>query len=126
MNALQLFHDFQEFGVQFELDGDGFKISAPPGAVTFEMRQLLKAHKDEIVELLEKSQLDESELTWRIEAMRGQLPKEGKVLPLLLAKPEINPKSGSCFSCGEALKTFESGSCCGLCARAKAILLEVA
>jgi hypothetical protein len=55
--------------------------------------------------------------------MRTQLPTSGKILPLLLARPDLNPEVGSCFSCGESLKAFETSSCCGLCSRAKDIFL---
>jgi hypothetical protein len=77
------------------------------------------------VNLLRLSQLDQAELSWRIEAMRSQLPEPGKPFLSLFAKQDISPKLGECFSCGEKLKEFESGYCCGLCIRAKHIVLEL-
>jgi hypothetical protein len=126
MNTVEIFKNFQEIGVRFELAGDGFNVFASPGIVTLEMRQLLKELKTEIVGLLRESQIDDAELAWRIEAMRQQLPEHGKPFPTLFARQEISPKLGDGFSCGGKLREFESGYCCGLCSRTKSILLEVA
>jgi hypothetical protein len=125
MTALDLFRNFQEIGARFELISDGFDVFAPRGTISPEMLKILKVHKDEIVNLLRQSELDQTELNWRIEAMRPQLPEPGKPFPYLYAKQDINPTLGHCFSCGERLKEFESGYCCGLCSRAKHIVLEL-
>ncbi len=126
MKAIHLLHSFQEIGVRFEAEGEGFRVVAPPGIVTLEMRQLLKDHKNEIVGLLKQTNGEDSEIIWRIEAMRLQMPEVGNPLPTLFARQDISPKLGECFSCGETLKEIETGYCCGLCSRAKRILLEVA
>jgi hypothetical protein len=123
MSAIDLLENFQAIGARFELFGEGFNISVPRGTVTPEMRELLKAHKTEIVSLLRQSQVEEPELQWRIEAMCPQLPEPGKPFPTLSARPESSPRLGDCFSCGERLKASESVYCCGLCSRAKHILL---
>jgi hypothetical protein len=123
MNAIDLLQNFQAIGARFELSAGGVNISAPRGTVTTEMRDLLKAYKGEVVSLLRQSQVEDAELQWRIEAMRPQLPEPGKPFPTLSARPESSPRLGDCFSCGESLKESESGYSCGLCSRAKHILL---
>lgn len=125
MNALEMLRNFQEIGVRFELAGEGFKAFAAPGTVTTEMCALLKERKSEIVGLLRERKLEESELAWRIDAMRLQLPEASKILPLLFAKLDISPAPDACYSCGEYLKEYETGGCCELCACAKTTLLEV-
>jgi hypothetical protein len=126
VNALDLIRNFQEIGARYELIGDGFDMFAPRGTVTLEMRELLKCHKTEMVTFLQQTKGEDSEIIWRIEAMRLQLTEDGKPFPTLFARHDISPKLGECFSCSERLREFESGYCCGLCSRAKHILLEVA
>lgn len=124
MNTTDLLYSLEAIGVRVELLETGnLRIYAPRGSVTTEMRELLIVHKSEIVELLRKCQVDKSELDWRIEAMRHQLPEPGKPFSLLCARSEISPKLGECFSCGETLKTSETGYACAACKRAKQFLL---
>jgi hypothetical protein len=54
MNAQALITDLQPKGVKFELDGDGFRVRAPFGLITPELREELAAAKPEILILLKQ------------------------------------------------------------------------
>jgi hypothetical protein len=46
---------------------------------------------------------DGEEVAWRVEAMRGQVPRTGTI-PILLARPEAKTAPrGTCLSCGDPL-----------------------
>ena len=53
MNASQLLADLQRRGVRLAATGDRLSVDAPKGALTDELRQLLAAHKLELLALLE-------------------------------------------------------------------------
>src|SRR5437899_9580792 len=40
-------------------------------------------------------------LTWRVDAMRRQVPPSPAPIPALLARLDVHPQSDLCFSCGE-------------------------
>jgi hypothetical protein len=52
MNVQRLITDLSVKGVRFELDGEGFRVRAPHGLITPEVRDELSAYKPEIVDLL--------------------------------------------------------------------------
>ena len=56
MNVLELLSQLRQAKIQLSLDGEKLKIKAPQGAVTPEIKENLKALKQEIIEFLRESQ----------------------------------------------------------------------
>src|SRR5262249_48007651 len=78
----------------------------------------------EILRLLQRPQvevLDRSEVNWRVEAMRSQMP-ERPPYPFFLARKESEWKKGFCHSCGDALNP-ENQYRCSYCVSASYLLL---
>lgn len=53
MNAHQLFADLTHRGVKLTASGDRLSVDAPKGTMTDELRQLLLAHKAELLAMLQ-------------------------------------------------------------------------
>jgi hypothetical protein len=58
---------------------------------------------------------EEDEITWRVAAMRPQVPRTGAI-PLLVAR-RVDVVPGRCLSCGEAVASAKAYRC-SLCLRA--------
>ncbi len=52
----QLLFDLSKLGIKLGLDGDELRVSAPQGVLTEELRQTLRAQKDQLRYLLQKTQ----------------------------------------------------------------------
>jgi len=78
MNAQQLLADLERLGVTYSVEGQHLRLEAPRGAISDEMRQSLKEHKPQIVELLSQRQLAPG--TGR----SGEVPKAGRVEEMTL------------------------------------------
>ncbi len=52
MNPQELLADLERLGVAYSVEGQHLRLEAPRGAISDEMRQALKEHKPQIVELL--------------------------------------------------------------------------
>jgi hypothetical protein len=62
-----------------------------------------------------------TELAWRVEAMRPQVPAEGRPIPPLVARPDHLFDHDLCVSCGEPL--WDVRPYCRLCLQAAKVVL---
>ena len=106
-------------GVEIAVAGDHLRFR-PREAVSDELRAEIVEHKAELLQILED---EEHEVRWRMDAMRGQVPRRG-VIPTLLARPEtkFSPK-GTCRHCGDQLPPDRPVTCAP-CLRAVYLLLN--
>jgi hypothetical protein len=58
MNAQQLIADLTARGGKFELEGESFRVRAPQGIITPELRDQLSEHKPEILTLLRQTDVE--------------------------------------------------------------------
>ncbi len=80
----------------------------------------IKAHKPALIALLRE---EAAAITWRVEAMRGQI-LAGAPVPFLVALPGIEDAPDRCLSCGEPMELLGYVPRCCLCAVAAARLLD--
>ena len=68
---------------------------------------------------------EESEIAWRVDALRAQLPADGSLPPdvTILGLP---PRAGRCPSCGEPQPYGQTGTCTRCCLASAALLRDVA
>lgn len=97
MNASALLMDLLHRGVRLWAAGEQLNIDAPKGVITPDLRAALIEHKADLLHLLN---IDESEIAWRVEAMRGQY-RPGAGFPFLMARRDFMDAPGHCLSCGE-------------------------
>jgi hypothetical protein len=94
----ELLAELTRRGVEIAVEGDRLRFR-PQDAVTPDLRAALIEHKTDLIRLLSPN----DEVTWRIEAMRPQVPRIGTI-PVLLARPEAKTApGGTCVSCGDWL-----------------------
>ncbi len=72
---------------------------------------VVKLHKPALVALLRE---EEAVISWRVEAMRPQIPERGPI-PFLVAVSGIPPSPNTCPSCGEAFTPTGSSPRCRRC-----------
>ena len=78
MNASLLLNDLHGRGIQVSANGDRLSADAPKGALTDELRQVLAAHKLEILALLGGEQRPTRPcFSCRSECWRRRLPERG-------------------------------------------------
>lgn len=120
MTASELLTALRDKGIRLEARGNKLRYY-PASAVEPELREVLAAHKTEVLALLKAS---DEEIAWRIKAMLPQIPDTGPI-PLLIARAGIETRRGQCVSCGNLLQPSD-GFVCTLCGRAKNLALEMA
>lgn len=120
MTPIDLLTALQRAGLKTELR-DGLLMVGPRERITDDLRELLTEYGPDLTGYLATG--GDEALSWRIGAMLRQLREveSGQPLPLLCARPEAEAGRGLCYSCGERTR----GLACDLCARAKAIALEL-
>ena len=100
MDATDVLKGLREKGIVVVPDGDRLRFR-PQHAITPELRTALIEHKVDILRILGHDW--DSEVGWRAEAMRPQVPRTGAI-PLLLARPGARTASpGACVSCADPL-----------------------
>ena len=115
------------------LRAEGFKTEVkngvlyigPRARIDDELRVLIVDYKPELTALVA---VEDVEVAWRAGAMLRQLKDRTWpcLVPTLFAMPAAEPNKEDCKSCGELLDVGEGNSfCCGLCARAKHIALDL-
>ena len=92
MNVLDLLSQLRRAGIQLSLDGDKLKIKAPQGAMTDEVKAQLKEQKDQIVEFLRESQVQQTQSAFEILDRTGKLPLSYTQLALW-TMDRLNPGS---------------------------------
>ena len=113
MEAPEILAELTRRGVAVVVEGDRLRFR-PQRIVTPDLRAALVEHKADLLRLLGAGETD---VCWRVEAMRSQVPRTGSI-PVLLARPEAkNAPRGSCLSCGDLLAEGRRIRC-ALCVRA--------
>src|SRR5947207_2833327 len=99
MGPTEILAELTRRGVEMAVEGDRLRFR-PHSAVTSDLRAALVEHKADLIRLLGTNEV---EIAWRVEAMRGQVPRTGTI-PILLASPEAKTAPrGTCLSCGDLL-----------------------
>ncbi len=101
--AVELLTELRRRGLTIVAEEGRLRI-APKAALTPALREVLIAHKSEILPLLQ-----EKEISWRVEAMAHQVPARGSI-PFLVAR-ETPFVRGRCLSCGNALNEGQRYRC---------------
>ncbi len=112
MTAAVLFADLRVRGIHLELAGDQLRCRADVGILTSDLAATIKPHKPALIALLQE---EDAAISWRVEAMRKQIPAAGAV-PFLVARPGVSPAAGACLSCGDPIKLVGYVPRCRLCA----------
>ncbi len=96
MTPAALLADLTQRGVRFEVDGDRLRCRGKTSVLTPDQTAAIKTNKSALIDLLRA----EEAITWRVEAMRKQIPERGAV-PFLVALSGVPPSPNVCPSCGE-------------------------
>ena len=121
MNASMLLADLTRRGIKLSATGERLSVDAPKGVVTDDVRAMLVAHRDSLLQLLS---VEDTEVQWRVSVMRQQV-RHGPVLPFLVARRDLVDAPGCCLSCGDPHgpdRRFR----CGPCVRAAEIVVNEA
>lgn len=106
-----------EQGVMLVADGERLRFRRHE-ALTDDLRELIVENKADLLRLLS---VEESEVAWRVEAMRGQY-RPGVGFFFLAARREFVDAPGCCLSCGDPLRGGKHR--CPPCARAAEIVVN--
>ncbi len=96
MTPAALLADLMQRGVRFEVDGDRLRCRGKTSVLTPDQTAAIKTNKSALIDLLR----EEAAISWRVEAMREQIPERGPI-PFLVAVSGIPPSPNVCPSCGE-------------------------
>ena len=88
MGPTELLAELTRRGVEITVEGDRLRFR-PQDAVTADLRAELVEHKANLLRLIGG---EEQEIRWRMQAMRGQVPRTGAI-PILLARPVSRRRS---------------------------------
>jgi hypothetical protein len=120
MGAPEVLAELTRLGVEVAVAGDRLRFR-PQEAVTPDLLAALIEHKIDLIRLLGS----DDEVTWRIEAMRPQVPRTGTI-PILLARPEAKyAPRGTCVSCGDPLPAARRSRCTPCVSAVERVLNEV-
>lgn len=118
MDGMILLRQARFAGLHVTADGATLVVEGPRRLEP--IAQALLAEKPEVMRAL----AEEQEVTWRVDAMRPQVPTRGAI-PLLLARFDVVRAAGSCCSCGDPLGPDERYRCRTCVAAAVAVLRAV-
>jgi hypothetical protein len=117
VDGLTLLRQAREAGLRVGTDGDRLFVEGPRRLEP--MARALLAAKPRVVQALAA----EDEVGWRIAVMRPQVPVKGAI-PLLLARPGVRFRRGTCCSCGDPLGRDDRYRCRPCAEAAVAVLRE--
>ena len=116
MTPTDVLRHITEQGVMLVADGDRLRFR-PREAVTDDLRELMVTYKADLLRLLS---VEEPEIAWRVQAMRGQY-RPGVGFFFLAARREFVDAPGCCLSCGDPLQGRKHR--CPPCAQAAEIVV---
>ncbi len=114
MTAASVLADLRARDVRLHVEGDQIRARFKGRTLDPDLAAVIRANK---VALLAHLQEEEAAISWRIEAMRPQIPAAGPV-PFLAAVPKVAPVVGVCLSCGDPIDLVGYVQRCRLCAAA--------
>jgi hypothetical protein len=120
--ALHVIEDIRALGIELRADETGEKLLfRPKSLMSLDLYRRLHEHKQEILAVLVP---DDSEVAWRVVAMRPQVPVRGPI-PFLVARSSrlAVDAPGRCLSCGDALGEGQKMRC-SPCVRAIQLVLD--
>jgi hypothetical protein len=117
VDGLMLLRQARQAGLRVGADGDRLVVEGPRRLES--MARTLLAEKPEVLRALAR---EGTEVGWRVQVMRPQVPAKGAI-PLLVARPGGPWDQGRCCSCGDALEADERYRC-GPCVAATVAVLE--
>jgi hypothetical protein len=121
MGPSEVLAELNRRGVEIAVDGDRLRYR-PQDAVTPELRAALAEHKVALLTLL----ADDTDVAWRVEAMRRQIrPGPPLIIPFLVARRDFADAPGVCMSCGDPCGPGRRYRC-GPCVRAAEIVVNEA
>ncbi len=119
--ALELLERVKAAGGRAWLDGEMVRLEAPV-PLPDDLRAALRAHKAEVVAALRAGGVGDPEVLRRVKVFRAQMEQWPRPVPLLRL-PDIEPRIGTCLSCGGELPQGRENRC-DLCVRAAHIVLD--
>ncbi len=94
MTPLELLEEAKQKGIALKVEGDRL-LYQPPSAVTPDLKESMRKHKDQIIELLTKQETEtpSSEIVQRLQKAIAQKQEDLKIRRRQLADPEYpNPE----------------------------------
>ncbi len=122
MSAPTLLADLRTRGVHLDVDGDQIRARFKGRTLDPDLAAVIRANKPALIAHLQE---EEAAISWRVEAMREQIPAGGPI-PFLVAVPNVVPAAGVCLSCGDAFELVGYVPRCRLCTVAAARALALA
>ncbi|MDP9359411.1 MAG: hypothetical protein M3Q71_02195 [Chloroflexota bacterium] len=122
MSAPTLLADLRTRGVHLDVDGDQIRARFKGRALDPDLSETIKTHKPALIAYLRE---EESAISWRVSAMRAQIPAAGAI-PFLVAVSGVPPSPNTCPSCGERFTPIGSSPRCHRCTIAASRALGLA
>ncbi len=97
MSAPTLLANLRTRGVRLDVDGDQLRARFKGRTLDPDLAAIIRANKPALIAHLQE---EAAAVSWRVEAMRPQIPERGAV-PFLVALSGIPPSPSVCPSCGE-------------------------
>ena len=125
MELTEILDEFQARGLRATVRA-GVLMIGPGNLMSDALREAVKENMADL--LAHYSVSGDEQIRWRVARMLEQLLVLSWPCPVpcLFARREAEPGKQDCKSCGELLDAGKGDSfCCGLCARAKTLALEL-
>jgi hypothetical protein len=110
MTPAEMVGSLRQRGIDLVPTPDGRLRYRPREALSEAERAVLARHRDAILAVF-----DANPIGWRVGVMTAQVPRTGSI-PLLIARPGVRFRPGSCCSCGDPWPADRYR--CGPCATA--------
>ncbi len=124
MSATALLERIRGKNIFLSADGERIRYQAPKGALTPELRQEIKDHKNELLDILQDNPGNhDAEIQRRADLFKAHLNAPGP--SLFFEMPGVEPAEGTCVTCGEKPPTGRLCDRCDLCIAAARIVLQV-
>ncbi len=111
MSAAAILADLRSRDVRLHVDGDQLRARFKGRTLDPDLAAVIKANKPALIAHLQE---EETAISWRLQAMRPQIPERGPI-PFLVATSGVPPSPSACPSCGEAFTPTGSSPRCRRC-----------
>ncbi len=114
MSAAAILADLRTRDVRLHVEGDQLRARFKGRTLDPDLATIIRANKPVLLAHLRE---EDAAVSWRMEAMRAQIPTAGAI-PFLVARPGVPPAAGVCLSCGESFELLGYVPRCRLCTEA--------